>query len=39
MKKTLAKMMGVLAMLATASASTGCVWLCAEEPNTLKNMD
>jgi len=39
MKKTLAKMMGVLAMLATASASTGCVWFMLDEPNTLQNMD
>lgn len=39
MKKTLAKMMGVIAMLATASASTGCIWFILNEPYALKNMD
>lgn len=39
MKKTLAKMMGVLAMLATASANIGCFWFTLNEPNALENMD
>lgn len=39
MKKRMAKILAAVAMIATASASVGCVWLCAEEPKSLKNMD
>ena len=39
MKKRMAKVLAAVAMLATASASVGCVLLCAEEPKALKNMD
>ncbi len=39
MKKRMAKVLAAVAMLATASASMGCMWFCAEEPNALKNMD
>ena len=39
MKKRMAKVLAAVAMLATASASMGCVWLCVEEPKALRNMD
>ncbi len=39
MKKRMAKVLAAVAMLATASASMGCVWFCAAEPRALKNMD
>ena len=39
MKKRIAKVLAAVAMLATASASMGCVIWCAEEPKALKNMD
>ena len=37
MKKRMAKILAAVAMF--ASASVGCVLLCAEEPKALKNMD
>lgn len=39
MKKRIAKVLAAVAMLATASASMGCLWWCADEPKALKNMD
>lgn len=39
MKKRMAKVLAAVAMLATASASMGCVWFCLNEPKSLKNMD
>ena len=39
MEKRIAKVLAAVAMLATASASMGCVIWCAEEPKALKNMD
>ncbi len=39
MKKRMAKVLAAVAMLATASASMGCLWWCANEPKALKNMD
>lgn len=39
MKKRMAGMLAAVAMLLTASASVGCMWLCVEEPKALKNMD
>lgn len=39
MKKRMAKVLAAVAMLATASASVGCVWWCLNEPDALKNMD
>lgn len=39
MKKRLSYILAAIAMLATSAASTGCVWLFADEPKALKNMD
>ena len=39
MKKRMAKLLAAVAMLVTASASVGCLWWCAEEPEALKSMD
>ena len=39
MKKRMAKVLAAVAMLATASASVGCIWWMIEEPKALKNMD
>lgn len=39
MKKRIAKVLAAVAMLATASASVGCMFFCVEEPVALKNMD
>lgn len=39
MKKRMAKVLAAVAMLATASASVGCMFWFAEEPKALKNMD
>ena len=39
MKKRMTKVLAAVAMLATASASVGCLWWFAEEPKALKNMD
>lgn len=39
MKKRMAKVLAAVAMLATATASVGCMWFCIEEPIALKNMD
>ena len=39
MKKRMAKVLAAVAMLATASASLGCVWWILDEPKALKNMD
>ena len=39
MKKRVAKLLVALGMLATASASFGCVWWLLDEPKALKGMD
>ncbi len=39
MKKRMAKVLAAVAMLATASASVGCIIWLVEEPKALKNMD
>ena len=39
MKKRIAKVLAAVAMLATATASVGCMFFCVEEPKALKNMD
>ncbi len=39
MKKRMAKVLAAVAMLATASASVGCIWWCLDEPKALKDMD
>lgn len=39
MKKRLSFVLAAIAMLATTAASVGCVWLLADEPKALKNMD
>lgn len=35
----MAKLIAAVAMLATASASVGCIWWMIEEPKALKNMN
>ncbi len=39
MKKNLSRLLAAIAMLATASASVGCVWWFVDEPKALENMD
>ncbi len=39
MKSKMAKLIAAVAMLATASASVGCIWWMIEEPKALKNMN
>ena len=39
MKKRMAKVLAAVAMLATASASMGCIWWMVEEPKALSKMD
>mgnify|MGYP004511306431 CR=1 FL=1 len=39
MKKRLAKVLMAVAVLATTSASMGCVWFMLDEPKALKGMD
>ena len=39
MKKRIAKLLVALGMLATASASVGCLWWAMDEPKALKEMD
>ncbi len=34
MKKKLAVFVSAIALLASAAASSGCVWLISDEPNT-----
>lgn len=34
MKKRFASILAAVALLATASASLGCIWLAADEPNS-----
>ena len=38
MKKRIAKLLVALGMLATASASVGCLWWAMDEPKALKEM-
>ena len=39
MKKGFAKLLAAIALLATTSASVGCIWLACDEPKALKSMD
>ena len=40
MKKTLARLLSAVAVLATGAASMGCVWFIMDEPNANKlNLD
>lgn len=40
MKKTVARLLAAVAILATGAASMGCVWFVMDEPNASKlNMD
>lgn len=39
MKKVLSFALAAIALVASTAASTGCVWLIADEPKALKNMD
>ena len=39
MKKRVAKLLVALGMLATASASVGCLWWSLDEHKALKGMD
>lgn len=36
MKKTLARVLAAVAVLATGAASMGCIWLVLDEPNASK---
>ena len=38
MKKTLAKAVAAVAILASTAASMGCIWLLADEPVAPKSM-
>ena len=39
MKKRIAKIAAAVALMLTATASVGCVFLLIDEPKALKNMD
>ncbi len=39
MKKRVAKIVAAIALMLTASASVGCIFLAVDEPKALKNMD
>lgn len=40
MKKTLARLLAAVAVLATGAASMGCIWLILDEPDASKiNLD
>ena len=39
MKKVLSFALAAIALIASTAASTGCMWLVADEPKALKNMD
>ena len=39
MKKRVESLLVALGMLATASASVGCIWGALDEPKSLKGMD
>lgn len=36
MKKRVAAFVSAIALLATGAASMGCIWLLADEPNSIK---
>ncbi len=36
MKKRLSMILGAIALLATSSASMGCIWILADEPNATR---
>lgn len=39
MKKRVAAFVSAIALLATGAASMGCLWLLADEPNSLKSFN
>lgn len=39
MKKLLSIGLAAIALLASAAASVGCMWILIDEPKALKNMD
>lgn len=39
MKKVLSFALAAIALVASTAATTGCMWLVADEPKALKNMD
>ena len=40
MKKTIARLLAAVAVLATSAASMGCIWWLVDEPNALElNLD
>lgn len=36
MKKTIARLLAAVAVLATGAASIGCIWVIVDEPNAAK---
>jgi lipoprotein len=36
--KKIAGLLAAIAMMATGAASLGCLWIIADEPNTLKEL-
>ena len=38
MKKKIAYLIAMVAMLATGAASTGCMWVIVDEPKALRSM-
>lgn len=38
MKSKIARVLAIVALLATASANMGCLWIWADEPKALKSM-
>lgn len=40
MRKTIARLLAAVAVLATGAASMGCIWMLCDEPNASKlNLD
>ena len=39
MKKLMSFALAAIALVASTAASVGCVWVLADEPKALKNMD
>ena len=39
MRKVLSFALAAVALIASTAASTGCMWVLADEPKALKNMD
>ncbi len=38
MKRKIAYVIAAIAMMATGAASTGCLWVVADEPKSLRSM-